>query len=103
MVVSSGAAFVPAVFSEAAPIQVEQEFDAAAARRWFGPLGQVTLIGAPALNDLYAQALAAQDARSTSVDGDAAVLATAYTTGGGRSEMNPVITNTIAARPPPSR
>ena len=49
--------------------------DAAAARQWFGDLGQVTLIGAPALNDLYGQAIASQGGMATAIDGDSAVLA----------------------------
>lgn len=49
--------------------------DAAAASSWFGDLGQVSLIGAPALSALYAQAIAAHGGSSVSVDGDAAVLA----------------------------
>lgn len=49
--------------------------DTAAARGWFGELGQVSLIGAPALSALYAQAIAAHGGSSVSVDGDAAVLA----------------------------
>jgi 2-dehydro-3-deoxygalactonokinase len=49
--------------------------DVAATASWFGDLGQVSLIGAPALSALYAQAIAAQGGSSVSVDGDAAVLA----------------------------
>lgn len=49
--------------------------DTATASSWFGDLGQVSLIGAPALSALYAQAIAAQGGSSVSVDGDAAVLA----------------------------
>jgi 2-dehydro-3-deoxygalactonokinase len=49
--------------------------DAAAARQWFGDLGQVTLIGAPALNDFYGQAIAAQGGHTVAIDGDSAVLA----------------------------
>ncbi len=49
--------------------------DAAAARQWFGDLGKVTLVGAPALNDFYGQAIAAQGGHTVAVDGDAAVLA----------------------------
>lgn len=49
--------------------------DAAAARQWFGDLGEVTLIGAPALNDLYEQAIASQGGHAIAIDGDAAVLA----------------------------
>ncbi|OYX90327.1 MAG: 2-dehydro-3-deoxygalactonokinase, partial [Caulobacter sp. 35-67-4] len=49
--------------------------DAAAARQWFGALGQVTLVGAPALNDFYGQAIAAQGGHTVAIDGDAAVLA----------------------------
>lgn len=49
--------------------------DAAAARQWFGPLGQVILVGAPALTALYGEAIAAQGGRSAAIDGDAAVLA----------------------------
>ncbi|MBU4435778.1 MAG: 2-dehydro-3-deoxygalactonokinase [Alphaproteobacteria bacterium] len=49
--------------------------DAAAARQWFGDLGKVTLVGAPALNDFYGQAIAAQGGHTNAVDGDSAVLA----------------------------
>lgn len=49
--------------------------DAAAARQWFGDLGQVTLIGAPALNEFYGQAIAAQGGHTVAIDGDSAVLA----------------------------
>lgn len=49
--------------------------DAAAARQWFGDLGQVTLVGAPALNDFYGQAIAGQGGHAVAVDGDAAVMA----------------------------
>jgi 2-dehydro-3-deoxygalactonokinase len=49
--------------------------DAAAARQWFGDLGKVTLIGAPALNAFYGQAIAAQGGRTVAIDGDSAVLA----------------------------
>ena len=49
--------------------------DAAAARQWFGDLGKVVLVGAPALNDFYGQAIAAQGGHTVAVDGDAAVLA----------------------------
>jgi len=49
--------------------------DAAAARQWFGDLGQVTLVGAPALNEFYGQAITAQGGHTVAVDGDAAVLA----------------------------
>lgn len=48
--------------------------DAAAARQWFGDLGQVTLVGAPTLNEFYGQAIAAQGGHTVAVDGDAAVL-----------------------------
>jgi 2-dehydro-3-deoxygalactonokinase len=49
--------------------------DVAATSSWFGDLGQVSLIGAPALGALYAQAIVACGGSSTAVDGDAAVLA----------------------------
>ncbi|MGR4864576.1 2-dehydro-3-deoxygalactonokinase [Caulobacter sp. LARHSG274] len=49
--------------------------DTASTASWFGDLGSVSLIGAPALSALYAQAIAALDGSSTAVDGDAAVLA----------------------------
>lgn len=49
--------------------------DTATTSSWFGDLGQVSLIGAPALGALYAQAIAALGGSSVSVDGDAAVLA----------------------------
>jgi len=49
--------------------------DAAAARQWFGDLGQVTLIGASALNEFYGQAIAAQGGHTVAIDGDSAVLA----------------------------
>ena len=49
--------------------------DVAAAASWFGDLGQVSLIGAPALGALYAQAIAAHGGSSAAVDGDSAVLA----------------------------
>lgn len=49
--------------------------DAAAARQWFGDLGKVTVIGAPALNNFYDQAIASQGGHVTAIDGDAAVLA----------------------------
>lgn len=49
--------------------------DAAAARTWFGDLGQVTLIGAPGLNQFYGQAIASLGGQSTAIDGEAAVLA----------------------------
>ena len=49
--------------------------DVATTSSWFGDLGQVSLIGAPALSALYAQAIAAHGGSSVSVDGDAAVLA----------------------------
>jgi 2-dehydro-3-deoxygalactonokinase len=49
--------------------------DAAAARQWFGDLGKVTLIGAPALNNFYGQAIASQGGVVTAIDGDSAVLA----------------------------
>jgi 2-dehydro-3-deoxygalactonokinase len=49
--------------------------DAAAARQWFGALGLVTLIGAPALNTFYGQAIASQGGVVTAIDGDSAVLA----------------------------
>lgn len=49
--------------------------DTAATASWFGDLGQVSLIGAPALSTLYAQAIAAHGGSSVAVDGDAAVLA----------------------------
>lgn len=49
--------------------------DAAAARQWFGDLGEVTLVGAPALNALYDQAIASQGGHTSAIDGDAAVLA----------------------------
>ena len=49
--------------------------DVAATASWFGDLGQVSLIGAPALGALYAQAIAAHGGSSVAVDGDSAVLA----------------------------
>lgn len=49
--------------------------DTATTSSWFGNLGQVSLIGAPALSVLYAQAIAAHGGTSVAVDGDAAVLA----------------------------
>jgi 2-dehydro-3-deoxygalactonokinase len=49
--------------------------DTASTSSWFGHLGQVSLIGAPALSALYAQAIAAHGGSSAAVDGDAAVLA----------------------------
>ena len=49
--------------------------DTATTSSWFGDLGQVSLIGAPALSALYAQAIAAHGGTSVAVDGDAAVLA----------------------------
>jgi len=49
--------------------------DVAAARQWFGPLGKVVLIGAPALNSLYGLAIADQGGITVAVDGDSAVLA----------------------------
>jgi 2-dehydro-3-deoxygalactonokinase len=49
--------------------------DTATTSSWFGDLGQVSLIGAPALSALYAQAIAAHGGTSAAVDGDAAVLA----------------------------
>jgi 2-dehydro-3-deoxygalactonokinase len=49
--------------------------DTATTSSWFGDLGQVSLIGAPALSALYAQAIAAHGGSSVSVDGDSAVLA----------------------------
>ena len=49
--------------------------DTATTSTWFGDLGQVSLIGAPALSALYAQAIAAHGGTSVAVDGDAAVLA----------------------------
>jgi 2-dehydro-3-deoxygalactonokinase len=49
--------------------------DVAATSSWFGDLGQVSLIGAPALSALYAQAIAAHGGSSAAVDGDSAVLA----------------------------
>jgi 2-dehydro-3-deoxygalactonokinase len=49
--------------------------DTATTSSWFGDLGQVSLIGAPALSALYAQAIAAHGGASVAVDGDAAVLA----------------------------
>lgn len=49
--------------------------DAAAARRWFGELGRVTLIGAPALNTLYGQAISSAGGETAAIDGDSAVLA----------------------------
>lgn len=49
--------------------------DAAAARQWFGDLGKVILVGAPALNNFYGQAIASQGGDVTGIDGDAAVLA----------------------------
>ena len=49
--------------------------DTATTSSWFGDLGQVSLIGAPALSVLYAQAIAAHGGSSVAVDGDAAVLA----------------------------
>lgn len=49
--------------------------DTATTSSWFGDLSQVSLIGAPALSALYAQAIAALGGTSVTVDGDAAVLA----------------------------
>ena len=49
--------------------------DTATTSSWFGDLGQVSLIGAPALSALYAQAIAAHGGSSVAVDGDSAVLA----------------------------
>lgn len=49
--------------------------DAAAARRWFGELGKVTLIGAPSLNTLYGQAISSAGGQAAALDGDSAVLA----------------------------
>jgi 2-dehydro-3-deoxygalactonokinase len=49
--------------------------DTATTSSWFGNLGQVSLIGAPALSAFYAQAIAAHGGSRLSVDGDAAVLA----------------------------
>ncbi|MBO9560121.1 MAG: 2-dehydro-3-deoxygalactonokinase [Caulobacter sp.] len=49
--------------------------DVAATADWFGALGQVSLIGAPALSALYAQAITAFGGASAAVDGDSAVLA----------------------------
>jgi 2-dehydro-3-deoxygalactonokinase len=49
--------------------------DTASTASWFGDLGQVSLIGAPALGALYAQAIAAHGGSSVAVDGDSAVLA----------------------------
>jgi 2-dehydro-3-deoxygalactonokinase len=49
--------------------------DTATTSSWFGNLGQVSLIGAPALSALYAQAIAALGGSSVAVDGDSAVLA----------------------------
>ena len=49
--------------------------DTATTSSWFGDLGQVSLIGAPALSALYAQAIAALGGSSVTVDGDSAVLA----------------------------
>ena len=49
--------------------------DTATTSSWFGDLGKVSLIGAPALSVLYAQAIAAHGGTSVTVDGDAAVLA----------------------------
>lgn len=49
--------------------------DTATTSSWFGDLGQVSLIGAPALSALYAQAIAALGGSSVAVDGDSAVLA----------------------------
>jgi 2-dehydro-3-deoxygalactonokinase len=49
--------------------------DVAAARQWFGELDQVTLVGAPALNGFYGQAIAAQGGGTVAIDGDIAVLA----------------------------
>ena len=49
--------------------------DTATTSSWFGKLGQVSLIGAPALSALYAEAIAAHGGSSVSVDGDSAVLA----------------------------
>jgi 2-dehydro-3-deoxygalactonokinase len=49
--------------------------DVAATASWFGDLGQVSLIGAPALGALYAQAITAHGGSSVAVDGDSAVLA----------------------------
>ena len=49
--------------------------DVAATASWFGDLGQVSLIGAPALGALYAQAIAAHGGSCVAVDGDSAVLA----------------------------
>jgi len=49
--------------------------DTATTSSWFGKLGQVSLIGAPALDALYAEAIAAHGGSSVTVDGDSAVLA----------------------------
>ena len=49
--------------------------DTATTSSWFGDLGQVSLIGAPGLSALYAQAIAAHGGTSVAVDGDSAVLA----------------------------
>jgi 2-dehydro-3-deoxygalactonokinase len=49
--------------------------DTATTSSWFGNLGRVSLIGAPALSALYAQAIAALGGSSVAVDGDSAVLA----------------------------
>jgi 2-dehydro-3-deoxygalactonokinase len=49
--------------------------DTATTSSWFGDLGSVSLIGAPALSALYAQAIAAHGGSSVAVDGDSAVLA----------------------------
>lgn len=49
--------------------------DVAATVDWFGALGQVSLIGAPTLSALYAQAITAFGGTSVAVDGDSAVLA----------------------------
>lgn len=49
--------------------------DTAAARQWFGPLDEVTLIGAAAANDLYRQAINSQGGQAVAVDGDSALLA----------------------------
>jgi 2-dehydro-3-deoxygalactonokinase len=65
--------------------------DAAAARQWFGPLGKVTLIGAPALNDFYGQAIASQGGQTTAVDGDSAVLAGLSTLSSSKSNESHVL------------
>ena len=49
--------------------------DTATTSSWFGKLGQVSLIGDPALSVLYAEAITAHGGASVSVDGDSAVLA----------------------------